>query len=51
MEGLLRASDVVSLHCPLNAATQGLIGREELGLMRADAVRTCVCAAWAFMCA
>jgi phosphoglycerate dehydrogenase-like enzyme len=33
---LLRRSDFVSLHCPLTAQTRGLIGREQLALMRPD---------------
>jgi glycerate dehydrogenase len=35
---LLRSADVVSLHCPLNAATRGLIGAAELALMKPDAL-------------
>ena len=35
---LLRRSDVVSLHAPLTDATRRLIGRDELGLMRHEAV-------------
>jgi glycerate dehydrogenase len=35
---LLPQVDVLSLHCPLNAATRGLIGERELALMRPDAV-------------
>jgi glycerate dehydrogenase len=35
---LLRAADIVSLHCPLNDATRGLIGREQLALMKRDAL-------------
>jgi glycerate dehydrogenase len=35
---VLRASDVVTLHCPLNEETRGMIGRVELELMRRDAV-------------
>ncbi len=35
---LLRRSDVVSLHLPLEASTRGLIGTEELALMRREAV-------------
>lgn len=35
---LLRRSDVVSLHAPLNGDTRGLIGRDELTLMRREAV-------------
>jgi phosphoglycerate dehydrogenase-like enzyme len=31
---LLKTSDVVSLHVPLNASTRGMIGAEELALMR-----------------
>lgn len=37
-EEVLRASDVVTLHCPLNEETRGLIGRAELELMRSQAV-------------
>ncbi|MEY3202032.1 MAG: hypothetical protein RIR70_1582 [Pseudomonadota bacterium] len=36
-EGLARA-DVVSLHCPLTAATHHLIGERELNLMKQDAL-------------
>jgi (S)-sulfolactate dehydrogenase len=35
---LLAASDVVSLHVPLNPETSGLIGAEAIARMRADAV-------------
>jgi glycerate dehydrogenase len=35
---LLRVADVVSLHCPLSAATRGLIGARELALMKPDAL-------------
>jgi glycerate dehydrogenase len=31
-------SDVVSLHCPLNESTRGLIGARELALMKPDAL-------------
>lgn len=34
LETLLSQSDVVSLHCPLTAATQGMINRETLALMK-----------------
>jgi glycerate dehydrogenase len=37
-EEVLRASDVVTLHCPLGEETRGMIGREELSMMRRDAV-------------
>jgi glycerate dehydrogenase len=37
-EEVLRASDVVTLHCPLNEETRGMIGRAELELMRRDAI-------------
>ena len=37
-EEVLRESDVVTLHCPLNEETRGLIGRAELEMMRRDAV-------------
>jgi len=35
---LLRESDVVTLHCSLNMQTRGLIGKEELALMKLGAV-------------
>jgi (S)-sulfolactate dehydrogenase len=38
LEDLLAASDVVTLHCPLNEQTRGLIGARELARMRRGAV-------------
>jgi glycerate dehydrogenase len=38
LDEFLRAADVVSLHCPLTAATRGLIGARELALMKPDAL-------------
>ncbi len=35
---LLRTSDIVSLHVPLNASTSGLLGAEELALMKPGAI-------------
>lgn len=35
---LLRQADVVSVHCPLNAQTKGLIGARELALMQSHAL-------------
>jgi len=35
---MLRASDFVSLHCVLNEATRGLIGRAELACMKPSAI-------------
>jgi glycerate dehydrogenase len=35
---LLGVSDVVSLHCPLNETTRGMIGAAELALMKTDAL-------------
>ncbi len=37
LDELLRASDVVSLHCPLIPETEGLIGARELALMKPTA--------------
>ncbi len=38
LDELLRTSDVVTLHVPLLPATQGLIGDEQLGLMKQNAI-------------
>src|ERR1700727_1852398 len=38
LDELLAIADVVSLHCPLNDATRGLIGARELALMKPDAL-------------
>lgn len=38
LEKLLRESDIVSLHCQLNADTHSLIGQPELALMKPSAV-------------
>jgi glycerate dehydrogenase len=35
---VLRLSDVLSLHCPLTEETRDLIGREELGQMKREAL-------------
>jgi phosphoglycerate dehydrogenase-like enzyme len=37
LEELVRESDFVSIHCPLNEQTRGLIGAKELALMKSDA--------------
>ncbi len=37
LEELLSQSDIVSLHCPLNAETRGLIGEKQLTLMKPTA--------------
>ena len=37
LEELLRRSDIVCLHCPLNDSTRGLIGRDELARMKPGA--------------
>lgn len=34
LEELLKRADIVSLHCPLTADTKGMIGKEQLSLMR-----------------
>lgn len=38
LDELLRAADVLSLHCPLTSATRGLIGARELTLMKPTAL-------------
>jgi glycerate dehydrogenase len=38
LDQLLATADIVSLHCPLNDATRGLIGARELSLMKSDAL-------------
>jgi glycerate dehydrogenase len=38
LPSLLAMSDIVSLHCPLNDSTRGLIGARELALMKSDAL-------------
>jgi glycerate dehydrogenase len=38
LDRLLAVADIVSLHCPLNDATRGLIGARELALMKSDAL-------------
>ena len=38
LEELLAASDIVSLHCPLNESTRHIINRETLNLMKPSAV-------------
>jgi D-3-phosphoglycerate dehydrogenase / 2-oxoglutarate reductase len=37
LEELLAQADYLTIHCPYNAETKGLIGRRELGLMRPHA--------------
>ena len=38
LEELLKRADIVSLHCPLTAQTKGLIGKEQLALMKKSAI-------------
>jgi glycerate dehydrogenase len=38
LHALLAESDIVSLHCPLNDSTRGMIGARELALMKPDAL-------------
>ncbi len=37
LDELMRQADFVSVHCPLSDATRGLIGRQQIGLMKRDA--------------
>ena len=37
LEELLERADIVSLHCPLNPSTQGLMNEERIGLMKESA--------------
>lgn len=38
LETLLRESDIVTIHCPLNAQTRGMIGEKEFALMKPGAL-------------
>ncbi|MBO4682207.1 MAG: hydroxyacid dehydrogenase, partial [Clostridiales bacterium] len=38
LDTLMRESDVISVHAPLNDATKGLVGKRELGLMNKTAI-------------
>lgn len=38
LEELLQKSDIVSLHVPLSAQTQGLMGKEQIALMKQNAI-------------
>ena len=38
LKTLLQTSDIVSLHCPLTEQTRNIIGKEELKLMKKDAI-------------
>lgn len=38
LDELLAIADILSLHCPLNDATRGLIGARELALMKPDSL-------------
>jgi phosphoglycerate dehydrogenase-like enzyme len=43
VDELLKYSDILSLHVPLNGATRGLIGRSELALMKPTAILVNTC--------
>ncbi len=38
LETILKKSDIISIHCPLSSETRGMIGREQLALMKKDAI-------------
>lgn len=38
LEELLRRSDIVALHCPLNPSTRGMINAEKLSMMKCSAI-------------
>ena len=38
LDELLTTSDIISLHCPLNASTKGLIGKDEIAKMKENAI-------------
>lgn len=38
LEELLKRADILSLHCPLTADTKGMIGKEQLALMKKSAI-------------
>jgi glycerate dehydrogenase len=38
LDELLAVADIVSLHCPLNDSTRGLMGAREFALMKPDAL-------------
>lgn len=38
LEEVLRASDIITLHCPLNEGTKGLINKERIALMKKRAI-------------
>jgi phosphoglycerate dehydrogenase-like enzyme len=43
LDELLRTSDIVSLHVPLDDSTRGMIGGRELGLMKREAIIVNTC--------
>jgi glycerate dehydrogenase len=38
LDTLCRESDIITVHCPLNDSTRGLIGKEQLSLMKPGAI-------------
>lgn len=38
LDKLLEESDIISVHCPLNDETKGMLGKHEFGLMKKDAI-------------
>ena len=38
LETILKKSDIISIHCPLSDSTRGMIGKEQLAIMKKNAI-------------